>query len=247
MPSRKPLATAAVLVLLCLVWNHNALGAIFQPGDFITYSQQSWGEPTDPGGMTIIAHYDSVYASTAGQIEIGIPGTSGFSIIFTGRDPVLAYQPSTGPHAPLSADLVDPLSSASGIFGGEVLALRFNIDFSDAGHTLGSLGIPFGDLVIHDLSELPQWNGLSVRQALAQLDTLLGGGTTGYSALAGSSQAFNLNISFVSGEPSPWAQDHLRIASAPGAVPELASVFVWGGLALLAMPRLVHRTRRSGF
>ncbi len=135
--------------------------AYFQPGDFITHTQSSWGDSSVQGGMTLVAHYDLVYVSTGGLVEVGIPGPGGFSIIFTGSTRVLDYLPSSGPPAQLNADLIDPTSSASGIFGGEVLALRFNVDFSDAGHTLGALGIPFGNLMIHDYPSLPAVNGLT--------------------------------------------------------------------------------------
>jgi hypothetical protein len=189
--------------------------AYFQSGDFITHSQVSWGTPMEQGGMVLQGHYDSVYASTAGQIEIGvpIPGPAGFSIIFTSSGAALAYQPSTGPPAPLGADLVDPASSESGIFGGEVLGLRFNVDFSDAGHTLGAMSIPFGDLVIHSYAEIPQVNGLTVREVLAQANILLGSGSVGYGITEANQLVSDLNYSFSGGlELLQFAQDHLRIA-----------------------------------
>ena len=237
MLNRRSTFAIVVAVLFCTSIN-NADASPFQPGDFITYHQTSWGEPTFPGGMTIIAHYDSVYASTFGTLEVGIPGVGGHSIMFSSGNALLSYLPSTGIAGSLNADLVDPLSSVSGVFGGEVTALHLNIDFSDAGHTLGSLGIPFGDLVIHDLSELPQWNGLTVRDVLPQLDILLGGGTTGYSLAVANLQAFNLNNSFADadGIPLPWAQEHL--APPPVSVPEPSTIALLaiGLLMLSALP-----------
>src|SRR5262245_27530535 len=173
----------------------------FQPGDVLTQSPVSWGEESEPGGMALLANYDSVYASTFGEVEIGIPGAGGFSIIFTNVFAVTDYQPSTGTPASLNADLVDPLSSASGVFGGEVLGLRFNIDFSDAGHTLGSLDIPFGDLVIRSYAAIPQVNGLTVRQVMAQANTLLAAGSVGYGVPEAEQLVFGLNNSFDNGQP----------------------------------------------
>ena len=41
-----------------------------------------------------------------------------------------------------------PTSSPSGSFGGDVLVLRLNVDFSDAGFLHGTSKIPFGNLVL---------------------------------------------------------------------------------------------------
>jgi len=160
-------------------------------------------------------------------------------MVFTNTSILLAYLPSTGPPGPLNANLLDPLSTSSGVFGGEVLALRFNIDFSEAGHTLGSSGIPFGDLVIHDLAELPQWNGFTVRQVLGDLNTLLGGGSTGYSLAVANQQAFQLNYSFSNGVVDQWAQDHLMV------VPEPPSVVLVGSGLLGVLGWSWSRRRRA--
>jgi hypothetical protein len=61
----------------------------------------------------------------------------------------IRFRIETAP-APLSADLIDPSSTSSGLFGGEVLALQFNVDFSDAGLISGSAGLAFGDTNVAD-------------------------------------------------------------------------------------------------
>ena len=97
-------------------------------------------------------NYPSVYASTFGVFEIGIPGASGFSIQFTNMGDLLNYIPSAGVPGPLTDDLFNPVTSPSGAFGGGVVALKLNIDFSDAGLLAHLPGVTFGDLVLHDLT-----------------------------------------------------------------------------------------------
>jgi hypothetical protein len=92
--------------------------AQFQPGDVITYTQSSWGDPASEAGMLLADHYNSIYATTFGVLEVGIPGTTGFSMQFTGSSSVLMYLPGAGPPGPLTNDLLDPVTSPSGTFGG---------------------------------------------------------------------------------------------------------------------------------
>ena len=85
--------------------------------------------------------------------------------------------PSCCLFAPLNSSVVNPISTPSGGFGGEVLGLEFNVDFSDAGLLPGASGIRFGDLILENFSTLPALNGLTVRQFLADENTCLGGGS----------------------------------------------------------------------
>jgi hypothetical protein len=91
-------------------------------------------------------HFDVVYFSTGGVLEVGLSAAPGFSITFMRASDVISYLPAFGTPGALNANLVNPTSSASGYFGGEVVALTLNIDFADAGHTLGADGIRFRDL-----------------------------------------------------------------------------------------------------
>ncbi|HJU72905.1 MAG TPA: hypothetical protein VJ717_04100 [Gemmatimonadaceae bacterium] len=191
-------------------------GCSWHIGEVITYSSLSWGETTLPGGATLAANYNSVYTSSAGHVEVGIAGSLGFSIIFTSSGAVLAYLPSTGIAAPLNADLVDPLSSASGVFGGEVLALRINIDFADAGYTLGDAGVRFGDLTLCGLTgAVAGLNGTSVRAFSTIANTALGGGSTPFALSDVNQTAFAINNAFNNGLPNPFAQQHLVNGACP--------------------------------
>jgi hypothetical protein len=183
------------------------VGCGWKEGEVITYNQSDWGTPTTTAGIALSNHYNSVYASTFGIVEVGIPGDAGFSMQFSSADAVFAYQPSSGAPGALNADLVDPTSTASGVFGGEVLAARINIDFSDAGHTTGSSGLHFGDLTLCNTTNGP--SGITVRAFLGILNTALGGGTTPYSIDDLNAIAQELNAAFNGGSPSAFAQAHV--------------------------------------
>jgi len=61
-----------------------------------------------------------------GGIEVGVPLNAGYSIIFTSAVAILNYLPSSGAPGSLTADLVDPTSTSSGLLGAYVLALQLN-------------------------------------------------------------------------------------------------------------------------
>jgi hypothetical protein len=216
---------------------------LFRRGDYTTgrtvrlYASARAGVERLP---LLFADFDTVYASTGGVI-VGLP--SGFTIAFTSAQNVLNYQPSVGPYAPLNASALNPITTASGAFGGEVLALEFNVDFSDAGLLPGTSGLRFGDLVLTGFSPttFPQLNGLTVRQFLGDVNTVLGGGSSIVSIsdlgtlVDGEPLITDVNISFFSGVPTQFAQDHLVAPSTSvSAVPEPSSWVVWGGLLGLA-------------
>ncbi len=125
------------------------------------------------------------------------------------------YQPSIGPYAPLNASVLNPLSTASGAFGGDVLGLEFNVDFSDAGFLVGTSGDRFGDLTLCGLSSAQApLNGESLRQFLAVVNTLLGGGASRRRCRAGliadlGTLVDDVNSSFFAGTPSTFAQQHI--------------------------------------
>lgn len=192
---------------------------VWQPGDLISYNQASWTTTTQ-GAAALTDNYFSVYLSSFGVLEIGIPGSAGYSIQFTSPTTISTYIPTNGPPAPLVTDLVDPVTTSAGIFGGDVLALQMDIDFSDHGALNGSLGLLFGDLIVSDLTgTMSGLNGLSVRQIDAIVNNALGGGATGYTVDDLDLVAQDLGNSFDVGTVSMWAQDHLAPA-APSSVPE---------------------------
>ena len=176
-------------------------------GDFVTYTPADWLRG-------ILSHFGAIYFPVGGVIEVGLPGTVGFSIQFSHAGAVTTYLPALGPAAPLNFDLADPTSTSSGFFGGEVVALKLNIDFSDAGHLPGAAGIPFGDLTLCGLAT-PSLNGTAVRGFLGLANAVLGDGSVTYTAGELSTLAREINASFSGGIVSQFAQDHLVNGACP--------------------------------
>src|SRR5215212_7824166 len=141
-----------VIALTLLTAAVSRAQAQFQPGEFITWSEESWGESPSTGNAAelMLANFDLVYVN--GNVEVGIAGTAGLSMVFTSAQAILAYQPSAGGAAALNNDIVDPTTSSSGVFGGYVLALQNNVDFAAAGLLAGSAAARFEDLVLHNLA-----------------------------------------------------------------------------------------------
>jgi hypothetical protein len=192
----------------------------FVTGDFTTHTQASWGEQPGSGSnvATLLeAHYSALYAGAG--FEVGTPGPFGNSMLFygfLGAGPLQNYLPASGPAGPLGADYVNPLTTNAGEFGGEMAALKLNIDFADEG-LLGTLGVAFGDLVFHDLAPIIQggynynFNGFTVRDFFD-----VANGWLGFDGDVGLVPHFNLlaeqlNAAFAAGAPSPWALDHLQV------------------------------------
>ncbi len=218
----------AAIGLLCAI-SAPAHATTFSPGNFATYNQGEWGDtPTASNAALLLqTNYPSVYASTFGVFEIGIPGAAGFSIQFTNVGDLLNYIPSAGVPGPLTDDLFNPVTSPSGAFGGVVVALKLNIDFSDAGLLAHLPGITFGDLVLHDLTTA-SLNGLTVRQFLSLVNTALGGGSLPYSYDDLDLLTAFLDGSFDQSAVAQFAQDHLQLPQAAAPVPEPATLLLVG-------------------
>src|SRR5439155_1288867 len=61
-------------------------GCPWQTGDLVTHTQFGWDSTT-----SWVSAYDVVYDLTFGEVEIGIPGTSGYSALFTSATRVTVY------------------------------------------------------------------------------------------------------------------------------------------------------------
>jgi hypothetical protein len=193
----------------------------WQSGDVLTYTQSRWGGDLgiDAGATLLDASFDAVYGA-AGGVFVG--SASRFVMVFTDADSVRAYIPSIGPFAPLNGSVVNPISTASGGFGGEVLGLEFNVDFSDAGLLPGASGIPFGDLILTNFNPRSSYNDLTVRQFLGDVNSLLSGGSSVFTIADLGTTLGDINGSFLDGTPSAFAQQHL--VAPPSAVPEPSSL-----------------------
>ena len=190
----------------------------FTNGNFTTFGEVDWNLPALADVLQ--NNYDSVFASTSGLVELGIP--TGFTMVFDSPTALAAYLPQVGPIGALDANLLDPTSSSSGQFGGDVTALALNIALSDAGLLPENLGVHFGDLVLTNFTNLPQLNGLTVRQFSAVLNIVLGGGSYGTFTPANLDPVVDgLNTSFNWGVPGLFATELLAL---PQISPVIQSV-----------------------
>jgi hypothetical protein len=192
-----------------------APGCGWKDGDMVSYGQLDWGD--DPLVNPVAANLDSNFgvAYPFSSVEVGISGVTGFSIIFTSGAASVNYLPQGGTPGALTADLLDPTSTAAGAFGGAVVAMRLDVDFSDAGLLPNTSGQRFGDL---RLCNLPQTslNGMTVRAFMTVLNTALGSGSTGgytYDELY--AVAENASGAFTGGFVYPFAQTHLFNGACP--------------------------------
>jgi hypothetical protein len=160
-----------------------------------------------------LSDYDSVYASTIGIFLIG--STSGYTAKWTILSTLSSYLPAGGPVSALTANVLNALTTASGVFGGVVAALKLNVDFADAGFIGGSSGLTFGDLTICGLTSDTDLNGMSVRDFLAVANTALAGIATTDSVDDLNLITADLDFAFDGGIPTSWAQDHLQPGSCP--------------------------------
>jgi hypothetical protein len=235
---------------LCLFCPAAHAAVVWQPGDLISYNQASWTTSAD-GSAALTNNYFSVYLSTFGVVEIGVPGDAGYSVQFTSPTTISDFIPTNGPPAALTGDLVDPVTTSAGIFAGDVLAVQLDMDFADHGALSGNSDFLFGDLVLHGFSgSVAGLNGLSVRTVDVIINNSLGGGTTGYTIDDLDLIAEELGNSFDDGTVSTWAQDHLA-APDTAAVPEPSTwVSMLIGFILMAVvlrwkrmkPRQAQRT-----
>ena len=177
-------------------------GGGFRPGDYCSFSQGGLGGNGAPF-LLLASNFASLFPN---GVEVGVPGSGGFSMKFSSALAVQDYLPAGGTPQKLTADLLDPTSSSSGVFGGQVLALKINLMLSDGGATPPGLG----DLFYQNPGDA--LHGYTVRQILAAAEAALGGGALppGYTYASLSTLCDHLNLSWhvETSEgcgPSAWA------------------------------------------
>src|SRR3984957_3480307 len=141
------LRMSLMVLILSLVCVRAARADSWSAGAVVTYDQSDWGDPTNVAGMLLDDKFDAIYASASGVFEIGST-TPGFFVVFTGAVDLVDFLPTSGLPGPLDANLVNPFTSPTGLFGGEAAALKLNLDFSNAGLLPNSSGLLLRNLVL---------------------------------------------------------------------------------------------------
>jgi len=214
-------------------------------GAVVTHNQSEWGDPTNAAGILMDDNFDAIYASAGGVFEIGST-TPGFFMVFTGAVDLVDFLPTSGLPGPLDANLVNPFTSPTGLFGGEAAALKLNLDFSNAGLLPNSSGLLLGNLVLTGFSgSESSLNGLTVNQFFPLSQTALAGQATTIGLADIDNITANINDAFDAGQPDSFAQDHLVAPGSSVGVPEpptllLAVVGVLAA-AIFSKKRTLHR------
>jgi hypothetical protein len=238
--------TLWIAAILACIAGSPGNATTFTNGEFYSWDPHGWGaDPTDglPASLLLPTTFFSV--ETHG-FEVGYAAPGGFVIDFSSGDALLTFLPSVGAPKALNASLTDPTSTVAGVFAGEVVALRLNIDYSDAGIVTGlgfgtvahPPGIAFGDLIYTGLTgSLAGINGLTIRQVSDIANVLLGGGTEPFS-IADINELLNeTNVSFIGGFATEF-DDHYLLPDIPTPTPEPGSLaLVLCGLGLLSVAR----------
>jgi hypothetical protein len=99
-----------------------------------------------------------------------------FKLTLTTAKAVEKFLPQGGNPKALDKNYTDPTSTKAGVFAGQVVALKLNVAFSDAGK-IGSGSIKLGELIVN----AGPLSGKTVYEVLNLANIALGGGTTPYS------------------------------------------------------------------
>ena len=154
-------------------------GGFFDPGDYCTFTQGGWGQDAANGNNVrslLDAYFFSLVYSGLNYVQVGGDAqddNSPYGMRFTSPGAVADYLPAGKTPAALTEDHVDPTSTESGNFGGQVLTLRLNVDFSEKNIPSTPKG-PLGDLSLTGFSNA--LDGQTIANILAAAEVTLGGG-----------------------------------------------------------------------
>lgn len=129
---------------------------------FTTYPMDRWGGTSTPknAGWMLDTYFSALYPS-------GLVVGGGYTMTFTSAAAVDTYLPRTGTPAMLTQNYVDPTSAPTNELAGQIIALKLNVDYSNA--ALLKAGLASQTLLKSDLK------GWTVAQVLAVAQEVLGG------------------------------------------------------------------------
>jgi hypothetical protein len=136
-----------------------------------TYTQGGWGSDPNGNNPGQLLKYKFSYVYPGGYVKIG---TTYKYLKFTSAYAIQKFLPATGTANKLTGYATNPTSSPAGVFAGQVLALKLNVDFSNKGILtpgLANLKLVSGPL-----------QGKTVNQVLTLAMNVLGGDLSGLPA-----------------------------------------------------------------
>jgi hypothetical protein len=193
-------------------------GCSWRDGDLITLQGFQFSAILDDDSFSWI------YSPSFGTLQLGaksiVVGQGGHEIFFSIPAAMVSYINSPhGPPGPLPGDRSDPdATGPEGVFGSDVLSLKLNIDYSDAGLRQGNSHVLFGDLTLCNISNLPSLQGTSVRHLFQIANSMLAGlPVTGgpYTYTDIDAAVASLNNSFSWGYASSFVEQHLMRGRCP--------------------------------
>lgn len=139
---------------------------------YCTQTQGGWG--ANPAGHNIGALLSNNWQTiTGGTLRVG---KGRYSITLSSASAVANYLPAGGRARPLDKSYANPTNTDSGVFGGQVTALKLNVLASDAGIGKETGGAKIGDLYI----QYGPFAGKTVRYLLDLSESALGADRTVY-------------------------------------------------------------------
>jgi len=157
--------------------------------------------------------YLQSYWSTAESNQSQIGGT--YNILFRNYDKVTNYLVNTVSSSALSQSYTDPLSYPGGELGANILALKYNIDFSSYhGTGISPFSTTFANLRLNNyiVGTYSGFNGMTIASILDTANKVLGGNIDpsafGYTPADLNTLLEGLNSAFSSSNMT-WANDYL--------------------------------------
>ncbi len=121
-------------------------------GDFCTYTQGGWGSACHGGNPGCIrdASFSAIFKTAlgCGQPGLALGADSARRAGFGTAAAVRTFLPQGSTAGTFAGALCDPSSSTAGVFAGQLLALKLNLGFGDAGVLPKKNGVALGDLVM---------------------------------------------------------------------------------------------------
>jgi hypothetical protein len=222
--------------------------SIIALGEIVTYGQVDWGENSDAISL-LQTGFATAFASTGGALFVG--GTHFMEVdapdSLYSHSSLVGYLPANGVAAPLNASVIDPETTSSGVFGGDVVALQLDVAFSAAGLLAHHSGVPFGNMVLTGFTgNLAGLNNITVSELLATANAILGGDSTAYLPTDIDPIVASVGDAFNEGVESDFANAHLELPSdTPVSTTPLPQSFLllFSGLGALG---ILGRKRATG-